>query len=264
MRTRLFVAICAAMLAVICAWLYMRRFEELVSGGRLTQVVVASHEIAAGSRLADADVAVREIPERFAHPEAVLADGGDEAKIIGRVVAVHLGQGQPLLWTSFEGTKTRVGKGLAGMIQKGQRAITLPVDVGGSIGDQIRPGDRVDILGTFNRKDRETTITVLQNVPVLSIGGKKESIDGEPTMQVKDVTLSVALDEAELLVFALQHGTLNLVMRGDEDIDVVADIAQKSFAELFDDQKRITLTEKRVRRRPGIQPLMPDKGQAQP
>jgi pilus assembly protein CpaB len=264
MKTRLLVAIGAAMLAVTCALIYMRRFEQYVSGGRVMQVVVASHEIAAGARLADADVAVREIPERFVHPEAIVASGGDEAKILGRVVAVHLAQGQPVLWSSFEGTQTKVGKGLSGLIQKGQRAITLPVDVGGSLGDQIRPGDRIDILGTFNRKDRETTITVLQNVPVLSIGGKKESIDGEPTLQVKDITLSVALDEAELLVFAQQHGTLNLVMRGDEDIDVVADIAQKSFAELFDDQKRITLTEKRVRRKPGIQPLKPDRGAAAP
>lgn len=259
MRQRLLVALACAAGAMACAWLYLSHAERKAAGGRTVSILVAAKELAAGTRVTAADLAVRAVPESYLHPETVQATDEDEKKILGRQIIVKLGQGQPLLWSDFESQKSKLGKSLSGLVQKGQRAITLPVDVAGSFANQVRPGDRVDILGTFTRPTADVTVTVLQNVLVVSIAGKREEVDGEPTTVVTAVTLSLELDEAELLVFAMQHGSIHLVLHGDEDIDVVADVGTKSFADLLEDQRRSTLAARRSKKR--IRELHPDRAE---
>jgi pilus assembly protein CpaB len=257
MKKRLLVAIACAAGAVACGWLYMQSFEAHAGGGRPTAILVAAHELPSGTRISESDLALRTIPESYLHPESVMATVADEKKIVGRPIAVRVAQGQPLLWSDFESTKGKLHKGLSGAVQKGQRAITLPVDIGGAFGNQLRPGDRVDVLGTYNRKDHESTVTVLQNVLVLSVGGERKELDGEPMLAINNITLSLELDEAELLVFAQQHGALSYVLHGDDDIDVITDLRQKDFGDLFEDQKRTAMAVRRVKKRLPA-PLVPD------
>ncbi len=219
--------------------------------------MVAARELPPGTRIAETDLALRDVPEAYLHPESVLGSAADEKKIIGRPTASKVIQGQPLLWSDFESVKAKLGKGLSGAVQKGQRAITLPVDVGGAFGNQLRPGDRVDILGTFNRQGDESTVTVLQNVLVLAVTGDKKEVDGEPVLQISSMTLSLDLDEAEVLVFAQLHGTLSFVLHGDEDIDIVTNLAHKSFGDILEDGKRSALAVRRLRRR-GPTAMRPD------
>jgi Flp pilus assembly protein CpaB len=256
-RKRLFVAIGCGLGAILCGWLYLNHVESTLRGGRKVAVLVASRELAPGTRLTEADLALRSIPEAYLHPASVLATANDEKKILGRPVLGHLLQGQPVLWTDFEAERAKLARGLSAAVQKGQRAITVPVDIAGSFANQLRPGDRVDVLGTFSRTNHEVTVTVLQNVLVLSVSGKKEDLDGEPQLVIHAVTLSLDLDEAEVLAFARRHGAIDLALHGADDIDVVAQVAQKDFADLFEDGKRAQLASRRVRR---ISPLMPDKG----
>jgi pilus assembly protein CpaB len=258
MKKRLVIALACAGAAVVCGWLYTQSLEARVGGGRLTPILVAARELPAGTRISDGDLALRNIPESYLHPDSVLSSAANEKKIEGRPIAAHKSQGEPLLWSDFESTKGKLHKGLSGAVQKGQRAITLPVDVGGGFGNQLRAGDRVDVLGTFNRKDHEATVTVLQNVLVLSVGGERKEVDGEPMLQVSDLTLSLELDEAELLVFAQQHGTLSYVLHGDDDIDVITELQQKSFGDLFEDEKRTAMAVRRVKKHLGPTPLQPD------
>jgi len=255
---RLLAALACAMGAVACGWLYIHDVELGLRGGRKVTLLAAARELVPGTRLTEADLALRTMPEAYVHPESVMATASDEKKVLGRVVLEHLGQGQPVLWSDFESEKTKLSKGLAAVVQKGQRAITLPVDVSGSFANQLRQADRVDILGTFSRDKREVTVTVLQNVLVLSVSGRKEEVDGEKQTVVNAITLSLDLDEAEVLAFARRHGALDYVLHGSDDIDVVADVAQKDFGDLFEDGKRAQLASRRVRRR--VEALRPDRG----
>jgi pilus assembly protein CpaB len=255
---RLLAALACAVGAVGCAWLYIHDVELGLRGGKKVTLLAAARDLAPGTRLTEADLALRTMPEAYVHPESAMATASDERKVLGRVVLEHLAQGQPVLWSDFESEKTKLQKGLAAVVQKGQRAITLPVDVSGSFANQLRPADRVDILGTFSRDKREVTVTVLQNVLVLSVSGRKEEVEGEKQTVVNAVTLSLDLDEAEVLAFARRHGALDYVLHGSDDIDVVADVAQKDFGDLFEDGKRAQLMSRRVRRR--IEPLRPDRG----
>lgn len=255
---RLLVALGCALGAVGCGWLYIHDVELGLRGGRRVTLLAAARELPPGTRLTEADLALRTMPEAYVHPESVMATAGDEKKALGRVVLEHLAQGQPVLWSDFESEKTKLSRGLAAVVQKGQRAITLPVDVSGSFANQLRPGDRVDILGTFSRDKHEVTVTVLQNVLVLAASGRKEEVDGEKQLVVNAVTLSLDLDEAEVLAFARRHGALDFVLHGADDIDVVAQVSQKDFGDLFEDGKRAQLASRRVRRR--VEALRPDRG----
>jgi Flp pilus assembly protein CpaB len=262
MRKRLLIALACAAAAALSGWLYAQSFETRATGGRLTPILVAARELSPGARIGDGDLALRNIPESYLHPDSVPATAANEKKIEGRPIAVRVTQGEPLLWSHFESANAKLRAGLSGSVPKGQRAITLPVDIGGGFGNQLRAGDRVDVLGTFNRKDREATVTVLQNLLVLSVGGERKEVDGEAALLISSVTLSLDLDEAELLVFAQQHGTLSYVLHGDDDIDVVADLQQKNFGDLFEDAKRTAMAVRRVKKRLGPTPLRPESSGA--
>jgi len=252
MRKRLLVAAACAAVAMLLGWFYLRGAELRATGGRLVQVLVAARELQPPARISEADLAVREIPEAYVHPEAVLANAADEKKLLGRPLATRLTQGQMILWSDLESSKAKIARRLAGAVQKGQRAITIAVDPTSSFGNQIRATDRVDVLYTYSRPNSEGTVTILQNVLVLSVTGKKEDqlVDGEPQMTITHVTLSLDLDESEILAFAAQHGVIQLVLHGDDDIDVVTDVRQKTFGDLIDDQKRSTLAARRTRKKP--------------
>ena len=114
-------------------------------------------------------------------------------------------------------------------MQKGQRALTIPVDLSGSLAGMLRPGDHVDILGTFARAQQDyATVTLLQNVLVLATGemrGVGRERRGEPSgatgpRTFNNITVSVDPEEAELLVFAHaarpgQRGAALAGRRGD-------------------------------------------------
>src|SRR5437899_10128443 len=100
MTKKLAVAVGLALIAMLALWLYSRSLQEEVAGGQKVQILVAAEEIAAGTRLSKANLAVREVPESFVFPSSIRK--GEEAHIIGRPVAEKLTQGQPLQWNDFE------------------------------------------------------------------------------------------------------------------------------------------------------------------
>jgi pilus assembly protein CpaB len=144
------------------------------------------------------------------------------------------------------------------------RAITIPVDGALSMGGLLRPGHRVDILGTFSRGAKwsaaeRATVTLLQNVLVLATGrdlrGEAEE-GGERGRRFRTVTLSVGLEESELLSLASIQGQLSLVLRGRQDLTAMRDVPEKGMADIWEAERRNALQEKpRRTAHPGIERL---------
>jgi pilus assembly protein CpaB len=246
MTKKLLVAVGLALIAMLALWLYSRSLQEEVAGGQKVTILVAGEDILAGSRLAKANLAVRDVPEAYVHQSSIRK--GEENQIIGRPVAEKISQGQPLLWSDFELQKSATARRLSAAVQKGQRALTMPVDMSGSVAGMLRPGDHVDILGTFARAQQDyATVTILQNVLVLATGEIRGSGENEEQTTpsggtgprtFNNITVSVDPEEAELLVFAMQRGPVNVALRSQDDVATFDDVPEKNFGDIFEQKRR--------------------------
>jgi pilus assembly protein CpaB len=261
MTKKLAVALGLALIALLSLLLYSQSLQKEVGGGRKVSVLVAATEIPAGARLAKSSLAVREVPEAYVHQAALRQ--GEEAQVIGRPVADKIVQGQPILWSDFELQKSPAARRLSAAVQKGQRAVTIPVDISGSLGGMLRPGDHVDVLGTFARAQQDyATVTLLQNVLVLATGEVRGGAEGEElaagggTRTFNNITVAVDPEEAELLVFAMQRGPINIALRAQEDVATVDDVPEKNFGDIFEQKRRAEFV-RRHASKPVINELQP-------
>jgi pilus assembly protein CpaB len=245
MKKKLLVAVALAVIAVASLYLYSRSLQNEVAGGQKVTILVAAADIEVGQRLTKANLAQREVPEAYVHQASVKR--GEENVILGRPVTVKVSQGQPILWSDFDVQRAGVTKRLAAAVQKGQRALTVPVDLSGSLAGMLRPGDHVDIMGTFAKGQGTdwATVTLLQNVLIVATGDMRGGAEGEaetsgagPPRSFSSITVSVDPEEAELLVFAMQRGPVNVALRSQEDIESAEDLPEKNFGDIFESQKR--------------------------
>jgi Flp pilus assembly protein CpaB len=108
----------------------------------------------------------------------------------------------------------------------------------------LRPGDHVDIMGTFARGQGTdwATVTLLQNVLVIATGdlrgGEGDVNTIGPPGSFSSITVCVDPVEAELFVFAMQRGPVNVALRSKDDLETVEDLPDKNFGDIFDSTKR--------------------------
>jgi len=115
----------------------------------------------------------------------------------------------------------------------------------------LTPGDRVDVLGTFPVSDETqlvkdatgqkavgyVTMTLLQNVTLLAVGTMLSNVNAEAPEKrhsYSSVTMSVTVDEAELLTIAQTRGKLMLLLRNRDDVEV-ATVTRRTLKEVLED-----------------------------
>ena len=232
--------------------------KELGVSGRRVSILVATEKIPAFTEIESRQLTVKEFPENFLppgyHPKTMRSD------LVGQTTVFDISVGSPVL--SKDMASTQRSAQLSTKILKDMRALALPVDKVSSFGGLLRPSDHVDILGTFQKPasgDVET-VTLLQNVTVLAVGGQLggqagSSGSSRKSKKANTVTVAVTPEEAELLVFAQDRGTLGLTMRGKDDVNDEPSLAGKSFADIFEPTVRKKIQQKRnvrVTKEPGI------------
>jgi pilus assembly protein CpaB len=260
MKRKLAAVVVLALLAGVSHFGYLRAVAAEARGGEPMQVLVAAESLAVGQVLEAAHAARRAVPAAYVDERAIPAARVSEA--VGLELAVEVAAGDVLAWTDFTERAEPTARDLARLIGSGQRAMTIPVDQSLSLGGMLRPGHRVDILGTFARGSRaktdRVTVTLLQNVTVLATGrdltGEQE--EGRSRQRYSTATLSVGLEEAELLAFATTLGSLSLVLRGEQDLTRVRDVPEKGIADVWEAERRNALQSRsRGGSEPGIERL---------
>jgi len=122
----------------------------------------------------------------------------------------------------------------------GYRAIAVNIDSLSAVGGLLMPGDSVDIIThlkvpTRGGKQELTSITLFQNVLVLSVNGKTQVTPESSKVKSKSMQVTFALNpqEAELLTFAERHGKLQLVLRSplDSQAFMIEAATWKSFSD---------------------------------
>ncbi len=234
-RAPIFFAVIIGILAIFSVYSYVKKMEKATQDKlKGVPVVAARVAIAAGKELTQEMFMPKEVPEQFIPAQAI--KGSAELKqIIGRKMRVAIKPGQIVLWSDLV---SEAKSGLSSAIPAGEGAFTVSISKGIKSA-LIQPNDHIDVIGSFavpkpTASNPGTTaswrqgsdmvnVVLLQNVTVLALGDSfGPAVRTAGSSGGSDVTLSLTLQEAQLLMFASAHGELGAVLRRDGALDVKA------------------------------------------
>jgi len=228
-------AILVGVAAVLATHSYVKKERQQVASQLKGDLVLAAEvDIPAGTELTLQMVKAKEVPARFIPSQAILIgpEKREVRQLLGRKTRVDIRRDQIILWSDLV---SEVRGGLATIIPPGEGAFSVAINTGIKP-SLIQPGDHIDIIGSFavpktsqplpavataaswRQGSDMVNVVLLQNVTVLAVG---ETMAGQPRGGGgTELTLSLTLPEAQLLMFASEHGNLGAVLRREGTTDV--------------------------------------------
>lgn len=185
----------------------------------ITQVAVAAKKLNKGAKITVEDV--RLVP--FLKDSLPAGHFTEIDKAVGRIVLQPIQLTEPIFESALAPTDLTRG-GIAAIIPLQKRAMAVKVDDVIGVAGFLQPGHLVDVLVSVQQSGEEQgqlTKTVLENIPVLSIGTQAEETAEKTAKKVTVVTLEVDLEEAEKLALAVNEGRIQLALRGYTDTDEI-------------------------------------------
>jgi len=164
--------------------------------GPMATVVVAAHDLTAGSVIGSTDVRLDELPAVYLPPRAVTSVG----RAVGLVSLGDLAEGETLVETRL------ATSAYATSLAPGNVAVTVGF---ASVPAGFSTADRVDAYATYAGARPYTTM-VGEDLRVLSIGEAATSVSGPA---LTNVTLDVDPETARQLLQAAAGGVLGLAIR---------------------------------------------------
>jgi len=217
----LLIGLGGGLFAMKLGWNYVQQIQAKSSGpaGPTAKIVVAKHDLAMGTVLTEADVALANMPETLVPKDALQ----DPKKAIGQTLKQTVPAKLPIL-----GESLGADKGFRGVIPSGYRAVAVKVDEYTGVAGLLKPGDRVDVGATFTFRDAETnrqqslSKVVLENVEVRAVGQQFGDSSNSTGAKIKEqlsrsVTLLVKPSEMERLQLATSNGEIRLALRAPLD-----------------------------------------------
>ena len=184
---------------------------------KMGPVVVAADHLDLYTHLSEENVELENWPLAIIPPDALTS----LEQIVDQATTVRMSKGMPIIATTLK-HKNKVN---SITIPHGMKVVAVRVSSEHTIGNLLNPGDKVDVIGIFKRRDprnnRTTTIskTFLKALKVFSINDKTnagERGEGGGRAGSTIVGLLVTEKQSEQLVFAQGTGTIKLVLRGDD------------------------------------------------
>jgi pilus assembly protein CpaB len=263
----LIAAIIVGLFAAVLLYLYASQLnvknEELLRDQR--EVVKAARNIQAGTPLTKDRITTEKVPQRFLPPNPLLE--ADLNIYLNTPLAVNVEQGAMILTSDF--SVQEVSRTLSSKIPPDERAMSMPVDAISGVSGLLKPGDRVDILATFpvGNKDQVVvdergeegvgyiTLSLLQNVTLLAVGQEISDVPtGDQRQQAgySTVTLSVTIEEAELITISQTRGKMMLLLRNRDDVNMHT-VSRRTLREVME-QLEIIQAARNVRVKPKAKP----------
>ncbi len=246
----------AAMSLVFAGALYWaliaRAFAQTRGAWPLVPVLVATRDLGPGEVLTADHVARRDVPAIFASPLAVKPEGVE--LLLGQKLRLPMQAGDPLMWDHLEAAERRFR--LSSKVHHRLRAFAVPINELNAVGGWLEPNDRADLVLTPSNGGERLTSTVLQDVPVLTVGAARHENRGRVKGTFSDITLLLAPEEAEAVSIAIRSGAMVATLRAPDDHDYVA-LGTTRLETLLEEgrrqvgaKRRATLIET-IRSRPG-------------
>lgn len=222
----------SGVMALIFVNIYLKSHEQNISNQyNMVEVLVASRDIAPHKAITPDFLTIRQIPQKFMEPGAILVKEPDAAmaRVKGKVTAVPIPAGATILFSNLDDMSSWK-TGVAPRLPPGKRGIIMRLG-NTDVADLILPGDHVDVIATFTlRQGDQTTkraVTILQNILVVAVGRNLRDQNSEVTAKSEKsegLELSLAMDpiEAERFVLAQSesNGEITVTVRahGDDTI----------------------------------------------
>ena len=239
--TLLAVAIVCGLIAAGLTVFYM---EQIESKYRLAaqppkletqRVVMVRKNMLKGEKLREADIGALAIPVKYLPSNAVLAK--DYKKVINRTLMLPVEGGRPVTWDLLTGVNTDT---FSDVIKQGRRAKSIKIKKIDSFDGLLRPGDIIDIMGTFAMVDlgmpisssskgsTDIVMPVLERVEVLEaarvdingtryeVKANKNSADGV-NLDFTLITLNLTPRQVARVEMANITGQISAVLRNALD-----------------------------------------------
>lgn len=214
------IALCMGLLAAFFTFQFLARERARAARyARPVTVVVATMAIPA--RTIVSAVSVAEVERPAGQLPANCATTLDE--VVGQVALSTLNVDEPIRRSKLASPSASLG--LAYAVPDGMRAVAVALDPLIGVAGFLKPGDRVDVVATFEVNDAKVTRTVLQDVLLLAIGSSIRPEEEKRSAMERDArakeqpnaTLAVTPEQAEKLILAETDGKLRLTMRSAVD-----------------------------------------------
>ncbi|MDW3684078.1 Flp pilus assembly protein CpaB [Cupriavidus sp. CV2] len=185
----------------------------------LHQVVITVKAVEAGKPVPADALKVEQLP---INPAGAYAE---VARVAGQVPVVAIGANVPVL-------ESHLLAGLATQVRDGERAVAVAVDEVIGVGNQVQPGDFVDVFAVFRRDGQEIEGSqarmLLARLRVLAYGAGTVNEAAKPTPEqmmvrregAKTAVLAVPVADVGKLAIVQQTGRLLLALRNPQDPDV--------------------------------------------
>jgi pilus assembly protein CpaB len=195
-------------------------------------VVVAATDLPAGARLVATSLASRAVPERYLASDAFTP--AVVAPAIGQRLTRNLRAGEVVSRSAVESPEAGT---LAGLVEAGERALTIPVDEASGAAGLLAPGDLVDLMVVLRDEGASGSAArvhpLLQAVQVLATGralharGGRGGSAGPGSLQAEagdyaTITLRLHPDEAQRVLLAQKLGELSVSLRPTGESQLVA------------------------------------------
>lgn len=196
--------LCAALIAGLAAFLTLTALSPKPTA--TVDVVVASHQIESGQRLAESDVKTVAWPAEFAQPA-----GGAVNDVVGKLSIGPIDESEPI-------TRSRlVDSNVLDSLPNSSGLVAAPIHL--SDAEQtslIRPGDRVDVIAAHSSdRDTQTAVVIAPDAIVLTIPAREKASAGGGLL---DSGGAGSIDSKSLIIVAVPGQTAtDLAAAGTHD-----------------------------------------------
>lgn len=239
-RAKLLLSLVLGLLAVFLVYVYVRGLErQLYEEVDMQNVIVTRSAIAAGTAIDQGEIQRIAVPRKYRQPQTFPTI----EEVAGRVAVVPIAAGTQVSGSMLADAGAEA---LSFEVPRGRRAVAITVSDDTGVGGLIRPGNFVDIIGTFEfgrpvgiqngrmtYADEKTEVrTMLQNVFVVAVNkelrrervqsetaGSREGGAGPASRErtLRTVTLLVEPKVVQELILAQNVGDLTLSLRSSLD-----------------------------------------------
>lgn len=239
-RAKLLLSLVLGLLAVFLVYVYVRGLErQLYEEVDMQNVIVTRSAIAAGTAIDQGEIQRIAVPRKYRQPQTFPTI----EEVAGRVAVVPIAAGTQVSGSMLADAGAEA---LSFEVPRGRRAVAITVSDDTGVGGLIRPGNFVDIIGTFEfgrpvgmqngrmtYADEKTEVrTMLQNVFVVAVNkelrrervqsetaGSREGGAGPASRErtLRTVTLLVEPRVVQELILAQNVGDLTLSLRSSLD-----------------------------------------------